>query len=94
MNNSIIQLHSLTPDELKNVIQDIIQNQLDEIKLIFQPKEPVEYLTRQQTAELLQIDLSTLWKWTKKGKIPSYSIASRVYYKRTDVENALVKTIY
>ena len=57
----------------------------------FQPKEPVEYLSRQETAELLKVDLSTIHNWTKQNKLVAYSIGARVYYKRKEVENAIVK---
>ncbi len=49
-----------------------------------------ELLTRKQAADLLQIDLSTLWHWTKKGKIRAMGISSKVYYLRQDVMDALI----
>ncbi len=48
-----------------------------------------ELLTRKQTAELLQINLSTLWNYTRKGLIPSKGLGNRVYYLKEDVLKAL-----
>ena len=91
MKNSITQLHSLTPLELEEIFIRAFKKELEDLKQGFQPKHPVEFLTRQQTADLLHIDLSTLWSWTKKGKLKAYSISSRVYYKRKEVEESFVE---
>ena len=48
-------------------------------------------LTRQETAKLLRISLTTLYYWTKKAKIPAYSISNRLYYKRSEIEASLIK---
>ncbi|WP_299160099.1 helix-turn-helix domain-containing protein [uncultured Eudoraea sp.] len=53
--------------------------------------ESIELLTREETAEYLKISLSTLWHWSKKGILPSYGIGNRVYYKRIEIEEALIK---
>lgn len=86
-----VQLISITPEQLKEFILDGVKAQMDELKQSFQPKEPSCYLTRQDVAKMLQIDLSTVWLWTKKGVLTSYQIAGRVYYKREEVESAIKK---
>lgn len=91
MENEITQLHGLTPQKLKELFKSTIKEEVNDLKEKFEPKAPVEFLTRQQTADLLHIDLSTLWAWTNRGKLLAYSISSRVYYKRSEVEQALVK---
>lgn len=91
MENTITQLHSLTPQQLKRIVKNTIKEEVNDLKEKFEPKTPVEFLTRQQTADLLHIDLSTLWSWTNKGKLLAYSISSRVYYKRSELEQAMVK---
>ncbi|MCP9748345.1 helix-turn-helix domain-containing protein [Lacihabitans sp. CS3-21] len=50
---------------------------------------PTELLTRKQAAEFLHINLSTLWDWTKDKKIPAYGIRTRVYYKKSELLDAL-----
>lgn len=51
-----------------------------------------ELLTRKETCHLLKINLSTLWAWKRSGKINSYSIGNRVYFKRSEIDKALIKT--
>lgn len=86
-----IQLIQLTPNELQNAIIDGINQKFDELKTSFQPKEPTELLTRAETSSLLKINLSSLWSWTKQGKLVSYSIGNRVYYKRSEVLQSLIE---
>ena len=84
-----VQLLGLSLDELQNAISINLRKELEEITSNFQPKEPSEYLTRQEVAKLLKVDLSTVHNWTKRGKLKSFGLGSRVYYKREDVETAL-----
>lgn len=42
-------------------------------------------LTRLETAKLLKINLTTIWKHTKTGKLKSYGIGNRVFYKKEEV---------
>ena len=76
-----------------NFLNDIeyIKNEIVNIKKSFQPKEPTEFLTRQEVSSLLKIDLSSVHNWTKKKILQSYQIGGRVYYKRSEVENAIIK---
>jgi hypothetical protein len=68
----------------------IIKTQLDELKNSFEPKEPTEWLTRHEVAELLKCDISTVHNWTKRGKLTKYCIGDRTYYKRSDIEKSLI----
>jgi len=83
------------PMAMENTIERLstIEEQLNQLMDNFQPKEPVELMTRKEVAEYFKIDTSTLWNWTKKKRLISYGIGARVYYKRTEIEDALVKMI-
>ncbi|MFO0323126.1 MAG: helix-turn-helix domain-containing protein [Bacteroidota bacterium] len=82
-------LREVSPEQITNLFEGL-QNQLTELKTSFQPVKPTELLTRNEVSELLKCDLSTLHNWVKKGKLVPYGIGSRIYFKRTDIENALV----
>jgi len=89
--NEQVQFIQVTPEQIQNAIIEGVKTQLEELKKSLQPIQPTEYLTRNDVAQLLQINLSTLYNWTKKGVLNSYSISSRVYYRRDEVNNAIVK---
>ena len=53
------------------------------------PEPPEKYLTRKETAKLLQISLVTLNEWSKRGYVQSYRIGGRIRYKLTEIDEAL-----
>lgn len=80
-----------TPEQLTVLIVSELDKKLNELKTQFQPKEPTELLTRSEVRNLLKVNMSTLHLWTKKGKLKSYGIGNRVYYKRHEIENTLIQ---
>lgn len=86
-----LQFVATTPQQLRNDINQDVKSLLDELKKSFEPKTPQELLTRSETAKLLKINLSTLYLWTKKNRLKSYGISGKVYYKRSEVESALIE---
>ena len=86
-----VQFISVTPEQLQHAIIEGVKSQLQDLKKHFEPKAPTEYLTRRGVSELLTIDLSSVHNWTKKGILVSYQIGGRVFYKRSEIENAIVK---
>ena len=69
----------------------LVEKELASIKENFQPKEPVELMTREETADYFKINLSTLHNWTKKGKLYAYGIGYRVYYKRSEIMSMVIR---
>jgi len=86
-----IQFIQVTPEQLQNAIIEGVNSKLDDLKKEYQPKEPNEYLTRNEVAEMLKIDLSSVHNWRKKGILKAFQISGRVYFKRTDIEKAIVE---
>ena len=82
-------IHDVTLEQITSLFEGL-QNQLTELKQNFEPKVPAEYLSRNELAEMLKCDLSTIHNWTKKGKLIPYGIGNRVYYKRSEVEAVLL----
>ena len=73
-------------EELKS-----LKEELQEIKKKFKPKEQSIYLSRKDVVEMLQIDISSVHNWTKKGILQAYQIGGRVFFKRKEIEAAIVK---
>ena len=53
-------------------------------------KKVSSILTRQEAARMLNVSLPTLHFWTKEGIVKGTRIGSRVRYRLTDIEAALV----
>jgi hypothetical protein len=88
MVNSIL-LENLNIQTLKELIKDGVKSSLKDFKETLQTHNPDELLTREQTCKLLQIDSSTLWAWTNKGKVIAYGIGNRRYYKKAELLESL-----
>ncbi|WP_370390221.1 helix-turn-helix domain-containing protein [uncultured Winogradskyella sp.] len=82
-----INLIAIDQEEFKASLIEGIKSEIKQAT----PTLKDELLTREQTAEVLKISLTTLWNWTKKNKIQSYGIGNKVYYKKSEIMNQLVK---
>lgn len=85
---NITQLHSITPDELLELIQNGVKENLKELLNSSKPQHE-KYLTRQETADLLRVSLPTLTNYVKRGIIPANRISNRVLFRRSDIEQSL-----
>ena len=54
-------------------------------------KPPEQYLSRKQAAQMLDVDLSTLWKWDKKDYLKPVEVGGKRKYKLSDL-NRILKT--
>ncbi|WP_066434521.1 helix-turn-helix domain-containing protein [Chryseobacterium sp. CCH4-E10] len=87
-----VQFIQTTPRELAELINSGVKSQLDDFKRELDLNQiQVELLTRQETCDLLKIDQSTLYHWTKKGKVICYGMENRRYYKRSEIMECLTK---
>ena len=79
------------PDELKNEIATI-KNELAEIKLNLQkPTENTKYLGRKEVAEMLNVNISSVHNYTVKGILTAFQLGGKVYYRKVDIEAAMIE---
>lgn len=77
-------------EQLKTEISEDVFKKIAPLFLsVLQPVKETQFLTRKEAAKLLGVSLPTILDWTKSGKIIGYRIASRVRYKRNEIENSL-----
>jgi excisionase family DNA binding protein len=85
-----VQFIQTTPQELQLQITEGVKIQLENFLKHFTPKQPNEYLTRQEVAKMFNVDLSTIHNWCKSGKLKPLGLGSRVYFLRSDIEASLI----
>ncbi len=54
-------------------------------------EKDVILMTREETRDFFKTSFPTIRKWTVDGIIKAYQIGGRVYYKKNELLNALVK---
>jgi excisionase family DNA binding protein len=86
-----VQFIQTTPEQLQDAILQGVKLQLEQLRKEFQPKEPTEYLTRSEVAKMLKVDISTIHNWGKAGKLTRHAIGNRIYFKRSEVEHAIIQ---
>ena len=84
----IEQLSTGISDNVSKSVQRDLQTYLSTLQ---PPKQETEYITRKEAAKVLGVSLPTLNEWTKTGIVQGYRIASRVRYKRAELETSLSK---
>jgi hypothetical protein len=89
----MIQITQTTPESLGKMIEDCIEKGLEKFnptgKSVEAPYND-ELLTREETISFLKIDSTTLWNWTRKGKVTAYGLGKRRYYKKSELIASLV----
>jgi predicted DNA-binding transcriptional regulator AlpA len=84
-----MQITQTNANDFKTEILKGVKIQIDELKSQFQPKEPNEYLTRQEVAKMFNVDLSTIHNWCKSKKLNPLGLGARVYFLRSEIEASL-----
>lgn len=85
-----LQFIQTTPEKLANLIKEGVKSELEILKKeLLHENANDELLTREQAADLLHINLSTLWSYTRQNKLKAYGISNRRYYKRSEIIAAL-----
>lgn len=82
MNNQIF-LNGITIEQLAEALKPLLQSTSSE------PQNENVLLTREEVCKLLTINKTSLWKHTKSGRLKSYGIGNRVFYKRNEVLDAI-----
>ena len=80
-----VQFIQTTPEDLVTLIKAGVKMELQEFKKGLNTSDPDELLTRKEATDFLKINLSTLFLWTRKGKIASVGISNRRYYIKSQI---------
>lgn len=71
--------------------QYLIAETKKEFEAFIKAKNEEEYLTKREVAEILHVDVSTLWNWDKKNYLKPIEVGHRRLYKKSDISKLLKK---
>jgi excisionase family DNA binding protein len=80
-------------NDIPAVLESIMDKQNEILKALEkQPEQSQgkEVLTYNEACEFLGVTRPTLWRWEKTGKVKSYGIEGKRFYKRTELMEALI----
>jgi excisionase family DNA binding protein len=88
----IVEIENVSVDELVATITNKVLEGLEiRLEQLHQKNQQEQLLTRTETIQYLKVDSSTLWSWTRNGKLKAYRVGNRVYYKKNEIDEALVR---
>ena len=67
------------------------EKRLDKLPEMIEAVQGEDLLTRQKAMQLLDVGSATLDRWSKLGLINRYGIGGRVYFKKSEIINSLIK---
>ena len=77
---------TLNVEELRRIIDESLAEAFK--KLPVKPNEDT-LMQRSEVAKLFNVSLVTLNQWRREGRIIRYKIKSRVYFKKSEIMNAI-----
>ena len=70
--------------------QEVLISQNNEIyEMLRGKKVELPHLTKKETAEFFGVSVNCITDWTRNGTLKSYAVGQRVYFKRSEVLEAL-----
>ena len=86
----LLQEQNITISVTDEQLAEFASQLLSGAKEIYETKEqPEQYLTRKQTAEMLDVDLSSLWRWNNEAYLQTVAVGGKRRYKLSDVVRIL-----
>ena len=87
-----ITFHEATIDELANALLIKLKESEDDLqKSQNKTDSHEEYLTTVEVSQLFKISISTVHNWRKAGTLLACQIGGKVFFKRSDIDNAVVQ---
>ena len=80
----------VSPGELQTMINEAMASQLKSIQLSSTTSHE-EYLTTVEVSKLFKISISTVHNWRKSGTLLACQIGGKVFFNRSDIDNAVVQ---
>ncbi len=84
-----MKLIQVTPNELKEIIQEVLDNKLNELLQLGHNTQKTEFLTRKETKELLGVSYVTLNNWHRKGILEPKYIGNKLFYDKQKIVSQL-----
>lgn len=79
-------LDSMVNEMAQSIVAAQTRNMQNDSEVSIDAPERKRFITRKETARLLHVNYTTLWRWNKKGYLRSKKIGGRhVLYKLSDV---------
>lgn len=94
MERTVLQIEGMSATDFLTRFE-ALEKKIDQLKNEIVPQyqrgENDEFITRTETARLLKVAVITVSDWAKKGVLKAYKCGNRVYFKRSEINEAIQK---
>lgn len=78
---------NISESKFKEMIGEVVRDEIAKLNL----SESEDLIKAKEACDYLMISKVTLYKWLKEGKITGYYLGTRLFFKKSELENALTK---
>ena len=78
---------NISEDRFKELIREVVREEIT----VLNHTETEDLIKAKDVCDYLQVSKVTLYKWIKQGKITGYYLGTRLFFKKSEIENALIK---
>ena len=85
-------LFSIPIEELTEIIGRVVEEKLKAYATRYEESNALplkEYLTRQETAEMLHVTSTTLWRYTREVILKPHRIGRKLFFRLDEVRNKM-----
>lgn len=83
---------TLTANDLKEIINYTIASTRKEIEQVIIDDNSEVFMSPKQVSEMLGVDLSTLWRWNKRGYLIPLEVGGKRKYRKSDIKTKLLNS--
>ena len=77
----------LTMQQIEEIIQSTVEATIRSMREELQTTKKAHYLTVKQVCELLPVNPSTVYRWTKEGTLKVYRVQGRRLYRSDEIDS-------
>ncbi|MFR9550685.1 MAG: helix-turn-helix domain-containing protein [Rikenellaceae bacterium] len=82
-------IYQVSGADLMNFANHIMEQSRKDVEATLKAQQIEQYLSPEQVSEMLSVDLSTLWRWNKRGYLTHSKVGAHNRYKLSDVKKLL-----
>ncbi len=78
---------NISEDRFKELMREVVRDEISNLN----HTEAEDLIKAKEACDYLMISKVTLYKWLKQGKIIGYYLGTRLFFKKSELEQALAK---
>jgi len=80
---------SIRIEDLKKFAQVLIEDTRKKIEQVIIEDKAERYIEPKEVSQIIGVDLSTLWRWAKRGYLVPIEIGGKKRYKMSEIKSIL-----